>query len=332
MDCSLGFACCCSIRIHFECLKIHASLTRVFSPPGVQHTVKVKYFTHITADKRLLWLVVSVQLSHSVCPPPPFCLSSSLYLLSLRRTHSFKLISHEPPLIVWLQSPHTAAMVTGGVYSCSERKFNTSFDDISRMKRMSMCPHVCVCVCARVFAQVHLIYLTDLYPTQKATGVGNSVICAVWQYVLYERYCMRKWEIPTDTVQLYVTLSASSPKGYRICQWMEVLWVLSVSTSLYLLPNLPEEGRMPLLVSNQCIRAICYDRLREMFDSEVPFPIQKRKLDGIFALCHTSLSNWQSHCKRGGGMLEILTLIKLTVCTVWQYLSKFWWMKKFHVT
>lgn len=57
---------------------------------------------------------------------------------------------------------------------------------------------------------------------------------------------------------------------------------------------------MPLLVSNQCIRAICFDRLTEMFDSEVPFPRPKRKLDGIFALCHTSLSNWQSHCKQGG--------------------------------
>lgn len=37
----------------------------------------------------------------------------------------------------------------------------------------------CVCVC--VFVQVHLIYLTDLYPSQKATGVRNSVISAVWQ-------------------------------------------------------------------------------------------------------------------------------------------------------
>ena len=53
---------------------------------------------------------------------------------------------------------------------------------------------------------------------------------------------------------------------------------------------------MPLLVSNQCVRAICFDRLREMFDSEVPFPAEKRKLDGIFALCHTCLTNRQSHC------------------------------------
>lgn len=49
--------------------------------------------------------------------------------------------------------------------------------------------------------------------------------------------------------------------------------MLSVSPSLYLPLNLPEEWRMPLLVSNRCIRAICFDRLTEMFDSEVPFPI-----------------------------------------------------------
>lgn len=32
---------------------------------------------------------------------------------------------------------------------------------------------------------------------------------------------------------------------------------------------------MPLLVSNQCVKAICFDRLREMFDSEVPFPVAR---------------------------------------------------------
>lgn len=149
-----------------------------------------------------------MSLFSSLAHLPPFCLSSSLYLLSLRRTHSFKLISHEPSLIVWSQSPHAAAMATGGVHSCSKRKFNTSSDDISRTKW--------------VFARVHLIYLTDLYPSQKATGVRNSVISAFWQNVLYERYRMRKWEIPTDPVHLYVNLSASSPKGYRICQWLEV--------------------------------------------------------------------------------------------------------------
>lgn len=71
-----------------------------------------------------------------------FCIS----FLFLWRALSFKLISHEPLLIVWLQSPHAAAMVTGRVYSCSELKFNTTFDDIGRMRCTRMCP----CLCARV--------------------------------------------------------------------------------------------------------------------------------------------------------------------------------------
>ncbi len=100
--------------------------------------------------------IVSVQLfSLSLHPLPSFSLSLSLPLsrflclsfLFLRRAHSFKLISHEPPLIVWLQSPHAAAMVTGRVYSSSEHEFNTTFDDIGRMRCTRMC--LCVCMCQR---------------------------------------------------------------------------------------------------------------------------------------------------------------------------------------
>ncbi len=154
---------------------------------------------------------------------------------------------------------------------------------------------LCVCVCASV--QVCLIYLTDLYKGHKCQKW--SVISAVWQCVLYEGYCIRKWEILTDTVQLYVNLSASSPMGYRVCQWMEVLWALSVSASLYLPPNLSEEWWMPLPVSNQCVRAICFDRLREMFDSEVPFLVQKGNgMTFLLCVARTCLTNWQSHYEK----------------------------------
>lgn len=87
----------------------------------------------------------------------PF-LSPPLSFLLLGRAHSSRLISHEPLLIVWLQSPHAAAMVTGRVYCCSECKFNTTFDDISRMK----CERMCLWVCVRMWES--LIYLSDLHP------------------------------------------------------------------------------------------------------------------------------------------------------------------------
>lgn len=44
--------------------------------------------------------------------------------------------------------------------------------------------------------------------------------------------------------------------------------MLSVSMSMCLLPNISEEWWMSLLA---CVRAICFDRIREMFDSDVPF-------------------------------------------------------------
>lgn len=46
--------------------------------------------------------------------------------------------------------------------------------------------------------------------------------------------------------------------------------------------NLSEEWRMPLLVSDQCVRAICFDRLREMFDSEVPFSRPEKEIGWHF--------------------------------------------------
>lgn len=47
-----------------------------------------------------------------------------------------------------------------------------------------------------------------------------------------------------------------------------------------------------------CVRAICFDRLREMFDITEPFPAARRKLDGIFGPCHTCLPNRQSYSKQ----------------------------------
>lgn len=69
------------------------------------------------------------------------------------------------------------------------------------------------------------------------------------------------------------------------------------------------------------------------------FPSKKRKLDGIFALCHTCLTNRQSHCTQNEKNIYILEYIMPSsaefsqlwewqlVCTVWQSLSKLWWMQ-----
>lgn len=136
-----------------------------------------KYLPRVAEDKRVTLLLPpslflsGFSLSHSVCLHPPF-LSLPLSCPFLRRTHSSKLISREPWLIVRLQSPHAAAMVTGREYCCSERKFNTTFDDISRMRCKRMVPCVCLCVNVRVW----LIYLTDLHPSQKAMDVRNTVL------------------------------------------------------------------------------------------------------------------------------------------------------------
>ena len=51
--------------------------------------------------------------------------------------------------------------------------------------------------------------------------------------------------------------------------------MLPVSVSWFLLPNLSEEWRMPLLVSNQCVRAISFDWLRGIFNHEVSFSVKK---------------------------------------------------------
>lgn len=67
-------------------------------------------------------------------------------------------------------------MVTGRTYSYSERKFNTAFDDISKMWGLRMSPPVCVCVSVCAHLRVCLIYLTDLHPSQKAMGVRNTVL------------------------------------------------------------------------------------------------------------------------------------------------------------
>lgn len=134
----------------------------------------------VTLILLLSLFLFSSLLSHSVCLRPPFSLFP-LSCLFLRRAHSSKLISRVPWLIVRLQSPHAAAMVTGREYCCSERKFNTTFDDISRMRRKRMFPCVCLCVNVRVY----LIYLTDLHPSQKAKDVRNTVLSLLSGRVYY---------------------------------------------------------------------------------------------------------------------------------------------------
>lgn len=68
------------------------------------------------------------------------------------------------------------------------------------------------------------------------------------------------------------------------------------------------------------------------------FQSKKRKLDGIFALCHTCLTNRQSHCKQGDKNIYTPAYYPSSaefsqlwdwqlVCTVWQSLSKLWWMQ-----
>lgn len=45
-----------------------------------------------------------------------------------------------------------------------------------------------------------------------------------------------------------------------------------------------------------CVREICFDRLGEMFDGKVPFPVGKKEnWASLLGLCHTCLPNWQSH-------------------------------------
>lgn len=113
-----------------------------------------------------------------VLTPGPITLPLSVFLF-LWWAHSSELISQEPRLIVWLQSSHAASMVTGGVFSCSLCKFNTTSDDISTMWCERTCPCVCVCVSGahtHVHVQVRLIYPADFRPPSKATSVKSNVL------------------------------------------------------------------------------------------------------------------------------------------------------------
>lgn len=57
---------------------------------------------------------------------------------------------------------------------------------------------------------------------------------------------------------------------------------------------------MPLLVSDQCVKAICFDRLREMFDSEVPFPVARANwMAFLLRVIHARLTGTVS-VTRGG--------------------------------
>lgn len=170
----------------------------------------------------------------------PSVISAHLFSLSLHLSPSLffslfffsrelilpELISHEPSLIAWLQSPHAAAMVTGRACSCSERKFNTTFDDISRMRCTRMCP----CMCGCLLVQVRLIYLTDLYPSQKATGVRkscDSVLCVSHFLITSEN---EKYQ---QIVWSYMSICKHSLlRGLRFVSELWFLWVLSVSTLL----------------------------------------------------------------------------------------------------
>lgn len=176
----------------------------------------------VTLILPLSYLLTSF-LSHSIC----LHLSSSVCLFFFTGELILpELISHEPSLIVWLQSPHAAAMVTGRAYSCSERKFNTTFDDISRMR----CTRICPCMCGCLLVQVRLIYLTDLYPSQKATGVRkscNSVLCISHFLITSEN---EKYQ---QIVWSYMSICKHSLlRGMRFVRELGFLWVLSVSTSL----------------------------------------------------------------------------------------------------
>lgn len=71
--------------------------------------------------------------------------------------------------------------------------------------------------------------------------------------VLYKVIALENGEVLTGMIKLYVNLSASSPVGNGVYHWMELSWVLSVSTSPCLLWNLSVEWRMPLLMSEQSV-------------------------------------------------------------------------------
>lgn len=140
---------------------------------------------------------------------------------------------------------------------------------------------------------------------------GSRVLSsAVCLRVTYERYCIRKWGIPTDIVQLYVNLSAAPPLGVSglsvnggfmraVCLYVSVSSA-ETSQRSWGCPCLCQTSvseQSVLTGSQRCLIARCL------------FPVRRRKLDGIFGFCHTCLTNQQSRCKQD------IENIYLYICT-----------------
>lgn len=236
----------------------------------------------MATDKRLLWLLVSAQLPLSASSFP-FSLSLSVYLLFLQSTHSLKLISHEPLLIVWSQSRHAGTMATGGVYTASECKFAT-FDDTSRMKGLS------VCMCA--------LNSSDLYLWIKAMRVRNRFIYPV---KLYEQYCIQKMRnhnrFRTLTCQ-FIRIPSNLVSGLSVNGGFMRSVCLHSSVSSTKPPWGVEDTLAGVILVNQ--NNLFWQTWRDVWQWGVNFH-WKSRLNGSLALFHpmfyiyfNSLSSWNS--------------------------------------
>ena len=251
------------------------------------------FYSHRCRQKvTLIHCLCSALLSLSLRRPPvsspsPLCLfpsvsqESSFFQAYFPWASADCAIAITPTQLPWWQVR---------VYSCSERKFNSTFDDISRMR----C--VCVAVCIVCMCRVRLIYLTDFYPSgkkkrQRVSGTG-ALSPAVWLRVAYERYCIRKWEIPTDIVQLYVNLSAAPPLGVSGLSvnggfMRAVCLCVSVSST----ETSQRSGGCPCLCQTSVSEQSVLTGSERCLIARCLFPVRRRKLDGIFGFCHTCLTN-----------------------------------------
>lgn len=149
---------------------------------NVSQAGRVKYFIHMAADKRLLWLV-------GLCSALSLCLLSSFLFLRLSSSSGELILpSLFPTSLRWLYDcnhPFAAAVVTGGVYSCSEHH-------IWWHQQNEVYQNVAV--------YVYSIYWTGLDPSRKATGVTNAALslclalCVAWALLHQKmrninRYC-----------------------------------------------------------------------------------------------------------------------------------------------
>ena len=238
---------------------------------------KVKQFIDDTADGKYYhdspFFIVSFQLSSLSLHPsihPRASLSLSLFLrLSFCFSGELILAGLFPMSLCWLcDCNHPTQLPWWQVECILAPSANLTPHLMTSAKLWRVCEDVSLCVCVRVCVQVCLNYVTDFYPFPKGhVCQKHTVISAVWGLLHQKNEEYQQIQFTQVSICQHPLLRGARFVGerrfYERCLTRRL--GISCRTSL--------RGAEDALA---CVGAICFDRLREVFDSQVPFSPSKK--------------------------------------------------------